>query len=177
MHRVIAAGILVALTAGPAWANPLQLELVGRVRGECRLAATTSVLDLVLDLGALRRNGNVDLPFRMNCNVPFDYRLSAERGALGYDGEAVKVNGPFAREIPYWVEVVVPLRDGNRSEIRFRCAGSDLAGGGRCGRGDSGTSIAPGASGRLVIRWSMPDLPLLAGRYRERLQFTVTPRP
>ena len=167
----------VCLAFLAAWLSPfavgyaqqtVSIELVGEIDVECQLTA----MPTNVELGQLNSTGSVTIPFILNCNTPFSYRVSAVEGGLKYSGPEQLAPG-FSGSIPYDLEVNIPTDAG---EISDSCSSGSLVGASpTCHFSTSGIGIAVNQHSSLNLSW-LTDSALAAGNYREVLTFTVLPQ-
>ncbi len=146
----------------------VSIELTGEIQPECQLAAMPSQLDM----GQLTTSGSFTIPFTLNCNAPFGYRVHAQEGGLKYSG-AYNLPAEFLDTIPYMLEVNIPTDAGLISD---QCESESLAGEApQCHFSSSGSGVAINQPSSLKISW-LTNADLGAGVYREVLTFTVSPQ-
>lgn len=175
-----AAGAMVVAVASSAEAEPmsagnlvdigaqLEVALKGRIVQRCEIQGGESI-----DLGELRGGLVAAAGFGLDCNVPFDINVSSARGGLAHASQP-QGEGPFAGMLPYDLKVTVPTRYPEREVVvEGRFFSPDMMARAVLSSGDG---IASGR-GWLELRTRAPSgAGLLAGRYRETLTMTISPR-
>lgn len=145
----------------------IQLRIHGQISQHCAMGSPGSV-----DFGDLTRTGvsaEVRVPF--DCNVPFDVRVDASNGALA-NLNAVDA-GPFARSLPYTLDVTVPVRRPSRGVVNHSFDSRDLRGSQTL---SSGGGIAlDGMTLRVALGRPASEAGLLAGDYSEMIIISVSP--
>lgn len=166
LTAVLAAGAASAETTAPA--ERIELILNGEVAPACDLQGGGDV-----DLGELKGGRGFSARLGFYCNVPFDVTLKSENGGLAHEtlpgGE-----GPYVGLLPYRLKLEVPVV----TPVKGRIAGDYASGELRGSRSlSSGSGIAVNGATLALVTEEPGGAGLLAGNYRETINFTVAPRP
>ncbi|MEJ2227774.1 MAG: hypothetical protein P8Y67_05945 [Alphaproteobacteria bacterium] len=173
-----AAGALITEgTAATIKDRHISVKLNGDILPVCKLLDVNGLENQALAFHMspddITKPGASEFKFIVDCNIPFEYRLEAQYGALAHqDGKSA--SGKLTAEIPYHVAVHIPT---SGAPIDDQCWGKDLqTGKTRCQFSNSGNAIALKRTGKLTLAW-MPKGTLLAGQYSEKLTIKVNSRP
>jgi hypothetical protein len=159
-------------TLGPP--TTLRLDLVGSVTPRCGFATAPAQNAALGELGV---GGDLRLDFTLDCNAMFAVRIVSDEGGLVRVGSAVPSAG-FASSLDYDLTLRV---DTDLGTVSAACAASELAAPDGCmlssAQGlSSGSGIAIGTDGQLVLHWEAPEGKLTAGSYRDSIVITVEAR-
>jgi spore coat protein U-like protein len=147
----------------------LSLQVYGHLDQHCVLGSVDDA-----DFGDLTHPGkHAESHVALDCNVPINVKISATNGALANDRHP-QGQGPYAGSVPYSLEVRIPVRRPANDIMTRSFESKDLVGGGQTF--DTGGGIAVDGMS-LEVALAPPDSPagLLAGRYSETIEITVTP--
>jgi spore coat protein U-like protein len=176
------AGLASALAAGAALmfaphahANEidglrdLNLQVYGHLDQHCLLGSIDDA-----DFGDLTRPGKrAESHIALNCNVPISVKISAAHGALANERHP-EGQGPFAGSVDYSLEVRVPVRRPAHDMMVRNFESRDLAGAGQSFNTGDGIAV-DGMNLRVALEPVTNQAGLLAGRYSETIEITVTP--
>ena len=173
MSRLLVALVMLAMIGSVRAGPVLEVALTGSVAKSCAVSGPPADIDL----GALDGAGSRTFTLDVSCNAPFSWEISAQHGALVPASPVVFV-GTFEDRIPYSLRFRLPLEDGTPGLIDVTCTGAELADpAASCGRGESGTAVAIGATATVTLAWGTPLHPRLAGAHAETLTFSLRVRP
>lgn len=173
MITIAALAVLASSTAqaGEAGGKNVVLEAVGRITPQCDIGALGDV-----DFGDLTRRGlATQTRFGLACNVPFDINLRSANGGLAHE-TLPRGQGPFSGLATYRFSIDVPLVGGSGS------SGGSASGAFTSRQLQAGQMISSRGGvafdgGRLSIEMMEPEgAGLLAGRYWETVEISLTPR-
>lgn len=169
---LVAFSALASVEAAVA-AEKVTISLVGQIPKRCVVG---DFVEAKTAPTILTPTGSREWAFAIDCNTPFSYALLARHGSLRRRGLQLAGTAAFTDQVPYVADLFIPLADGNREAISDRCTGEQLYSG-RCGRGESGSSVSMGQSGKLGMSWSMAGMLPVAGDWVEILEIQVGVRP
>lgn len=159
-----ASAVAMADTGGAA---SLDVVVKGKITPSCRLSGGGDI-----DFGELSGAREVEADFGLNCNVPFDISFQSARGGLAH-AVLPQGQGPFAGTLGYTLSVTIPTISPTPAVLGATYDSENLIARKTL---SSGEGIAKGG-GRIRIRTDRPsEAGLLAGRYSEVLNVTVSPR-
>jgi hypothetical protein len=162
---VLGATCARAETSSPA--GQVNLTLSGDIVAACNLDGGGSV-----DLGELRGGVGFSAKLGLFCNVPFDLTLRSANGGLAHERLPLG-QGPFAGTLGYRVKVQVPLSTPNHTSMGGDFTSEQL----RAARSiSSGSGIAVGGATLSLVTQQPTGSGLLAGKYSETLNLTLSPR-
>jgi hypothetical protein len=154
-----------AETSSPA--GEVNLTLIGDIVAACNLGGSEAV-----DLGELRGGLGFSATLGLACNVPFDLTLRSANGGLAHE-RLPKGEGPFAGTLGYRVKVQVPLITPSRTNMGGDFTSTEL----RATRSiSSGAGITAGGATLSLVTQQPTGAGLLAGKYSETLNLTVSPK-
>jgi hypothetical protein len=144
------------------------IELSGEIEPKCGLSA----LPAALGLGQISSSGSQEVPFRVDCNTPFEYVVASREGALKNNDFSGNAAG-FTNRLPYLLEIRVQIDGG---VLVSRCDSADLTGSSpACGNANSGSATAIDQAASLAISWAA-GAELSAGTYSDTVTLTFRPR-
>lgn len=157
-----------AMAAELDQASSLKIEVHGTVTERCAISSPGDV-----NLGNLNQAGrHTELKFGLDCNVPFNMTVAAERGALA-NREFPLGQGPYAGSLPYQFDLSIPVRKPSSSTVTRSFKSSDLVGGGQSF--SSGGGIATqGMDARVTLGRAGGIAGLLGGDYSETINITIS---
>lgn len=168
MALVLAAGFALPVAAADTGAaTSLDVVVKGKITPSCRLSGGGDI-----DFGELSGAREAEADFGLNCNVPFDISFQSARGGLAH-AVLPQGQGPFAGTLGYTLSVTIPTISPTPAVLGATYDSENLIARKTL---SSGEGIAKGG-GRIRIRTDRPsEAGLLAGKYSEVLNVTVSPR-
>ncbi len=176
---VLALGLAGAASAAAAEGIPLtpeiraglsdriDVKLKGRIDARCQMSGGGE-----LNFGQLRGGEGASAAFGLDCNVPFDIDMHSTYGGLSHATQPLG-EGPYSGLLEYDVRLTVPTLLPTPATVQASYSSRQLIAKRTLSSGDG---ISAGG-GSLEFRMRNPEgAGLLAGRYRETLTLTVTPR-
>jgi hypothetical protein len=165
----------VLLVGSPAHANEmdglrdLNLQVYGRLEQHCAIGKIDDA-----ELGDLTRPGiRAESRVALDCNVPINVKITAANGALANDHYPLG-QGPYAGSVLYSLEVRIPVRHPWHEIMTRRFESRALAGGGQTFNTGDGIAV-DGVKLKVALQPTTSPAGLLAGRYSETIEITVTP--
>jgi hypothetical protein len=170
---------VVALALGAAAAAPvaaeeienvrsLTMQVKGRIVERCTIGRISG-----LNFGDLTRpNLQLSANIPLSCNVPFDIKVQSKFGGLAHV-EQPKGEGPYAGTLPYSIGFQMAVRRPQTSLVSGSFQSLDLVGGRSFS--SAGGIITDGIAMLVSLGQPSSDAGLLAGRYREVIEITVSP--
>ena len=147
----------------------LNLQVYGRLDQHCLLGSISDA-----DFGDLTRAGmRAESRVALDCNVPINVKISAANGALA-NTRHPEGQGPFAGSIGYNLAVRIPVRRPAHDMMTRDFESRDLAGAGQTFNTGDGIAV-DGMSLKVALEPVTNQAGLLAGRYTETIEITVTP--
>ncbi len=146
----------------------LDLSVRGQIEQRCDMGAIGD-----MDFGDLTRAGlGAVARVRLSCNVPFTMTIKAQHGGLAND-RYPEGQGPYSGLLPYTIGVALPVRRPQAAMVEKTFESRDLMDGRSVSTGD-GIAVDGMA---LTVSLGKPsgDAGLLAGKYGETIEITVTP--
>ncbi|MBX3561928.1 MAG: hypothetical protein KF780_08960 [Sphingomonas sp.] len=149
-------------------AQSLDIAVRGRVVERCTLADLPDV-----SFGDISRPGlGFSTHVGLSCNVPINVTIRSQNGGLA--NELMPTGqGPYAGTLPYALQVRLPVRTPERGVVSQRFASRDLVAGQSIS--SAGGIAVDGMSLTIALGSPGREAGLLAGRYGEVIEITVTP--
>lgn len=149
----------------------LTLDLTGRIATRCGFATAPAV---TANFGDLAATGSLALPFKLDCNTPFEVKVASSNGALARS-EPIDAPAPYTAKLDYAIALSV---DTDLATVAAQCmAGALTASSCALGAGlSSGDGVGIGTAGSLTLSWTPPVKTLVAGSYRDQITLTVEVR-
>ena len=146
----------------------VNLHVYGHLDEHCALGKIDGA-----DFGDLTRPGlRADSHVALDCNVPINLNISAAHGAIANERHP-QGQGPYAGAVPYRLEVRIPVRRPSHDVVTRSFDSQDLLAGRTVNTGD-GIAV-DGMNLSVALAPPAGDAGLLAGRYSETIEITVTP--
>lgn len=171
---VLGAGAAMAL-ASHARADEIdglrsvKLQVHGQLEQHCMLGKIDDA-----DLGDLERPGlHTDTRVALDCNVPVNVNISAAHGAIANE-RYPQGQGPYAGSVPYRLDVRIPVRRPEHDVVTGSFDGHDLLAAGQTVNTGDGIAV-DGMNLSVALGQPAGTAGLLAGRYSETIEITVTP--
>lgn len=179
MQREFFRGCVVAFALGVAAAPPVMAEAIENVRSltmqvKGRIVERCSIGQVSgLHFGDLTRpNLQMSANIPLNCNVPFDVKVQSKFGGLAHV-EQPKGEGPYAGTLSYSIGFQMAVRRPQTSLVSSTFQSLDLLGGRSFS--SAGGIATDGMSVQVALGRPSSDAGLLAGRYREVIEITISP--
>lgn len=168
------AAFVAALIAAPAAAadienvRSLDMAVRGTIPQRCAMGAIGN-----MNFGNLERRGlGAATRVRLECNMPFEMRISAQNGGLAHE-RLPNGQGPYAGTVPYTIGIDVPVRRPRAALISRTFQSGELRGG-RTISSEGGIAV-DGMALSVALGQPSGEAGLLAGRYGETIEITITP--
>ncbi|WP_428678327.1 hypothetical protein [Sphingopyxis sp.] len=169
-----AVALALCATTAPASAEEIEnvrslaMQVQGRVAEQCSIGRIEG-----MDFGDLTKRGkraSARIPF--NCNVPFEVKVQSRFGGLAHV-EQPQGEGPYAGVLPYSIGLQVAVRRPQSGVVSRTYQSADLRGGQQFS--SAGGIASDGIAVDVALGQPSSDAGLLAGRYREVIEITISP--
>lgn len=144
------------------------MQVQGRITEQCSIGHIEG-----MDFGDLTQSGKrASAWISFNCNVPFEVKVQSRFGGLAHEEQPLG-EGPYAGLLPYSIGFQVAVRRPQSSLVTRTYQSADLRAGQQFS--SAGGIASDGIAVDVALGRPSSDAGLLAGRYREVIEITVSP--